>query len=82
MIAPPDHPESEPRFTTAVRAALVWSEDAVYIIVGLRLLAAAVLVVGTVSGLIASIRTRQSAVNIRRRSPRPLSDLAILYPFR
>jgi hypothetical protein len=40
-------------------------EEALYIIVGLALLTAAVLlVVGTVTGLIGSIRARQGAVNI------------------
>ena len=53
------------RFTRAVRTALAWSEEGLYITVGLLLLAAAVLViVGTVSGLITSIRTHQSAVDV------------------
>jgi uncharacterized membrane protein (DUF373 family) len=61
----PDQAGSEPRFTTSVRTALAWIEESLYIIVGLLLLAAAVLVVvGTISGLITSIRTHQSAVNI------------------
>jgi Phosphate-starvation-inducible E family len=48
-----------------VRSGLLWAEEAVYIIVGLVLIAAGVLVVvGTISGLISSIRTRQNAVNI------------------
>ena len=65
MSEPPDQAGSVPRFTTAVRTALAWIEEALYIIVGLLLLAAAVLVVvGTISGLITSIRTHQSAVNI------------------
>lgn len=65
MAAPVDPPTPEPPFTTAVRNALAWIEEGVYIIVGLILLAAAVLVVvGTVSGLVHDIRTRQSAVNI------------------
>jgi uncharacterized membrane protein (DUF373 family) len=60
-----DQAKSEPRFTRAVRTALAWSEEALYITVGLLLLAAAVLVVvGTISGLITSIRTHQGAVNI------------------
>jgi len=61
----PDKAELEPRFTTGVRTALAWSEEALYIVVGLLLLAAGVLVVvGTISGLISSIDTHQSAVNI------------------
>lgn len=64
MIEPPNQAESEPRFTTGVRRALTWIEEALYIIVGLLLLAATVLVVGTISGLISSIDTRQSAVDI------------------
>ena len=53
------------RFTRAVRTALAWSEEGLDITVGLLLLAAAVLViVGTVSGLITSIRTHQSAVDV------------------
>lgn len=56
---------SAPRLTTGVRDGLVWIEEALYIIVGLVLLAAGVLVVvGTISGLIHSIRVHQSAVNI------------------
>jgi uncharacterized membrane protein (DUF373 family) len=65
MPEPPDRAESAPRFVRGVRTALAGIEEALYIIVGLLLLAAAVLVVvGTVSGLITSIRTHQSAVNI------------------
>lgn len=64
MVDPPSQ-GSEPRFTTAVRTALASLEEALYIIVGLALLTAAVLlVVGTVTGLIGSIRARQGAVNI------------------
>jgi uncharacterized membrane protein (DUF373 family) len=64
MIEPPDQAE-EPRLTTAIRTALSWIEESLYIIVGLLLLAAAVLVVvGTISGLVTSIRTHQSAVDI------------------
>ncbi len=56
---------SEPRFTTGVRNGLAWIEEALYLIVGLVLLAAAVLiVVGTISGLVSSIRKDQGAVNI------------------
>src|ERR1019366_3588832 len=65
MPEPPDRVESAPRFVRRVGTALAEIEEALYIIVGLLLLAAAVLVVvGTVSGLITSIRTHQSAVNI------------------
>jgi len=54
-----------PRLTKLVRDALAWSEEALYITVGLLLLTAATLVlVGTASGLVSSIRTHQSAVNI------------------
>jgi uncharacterized membrane protein (DUF373 family) len=65
MIDPLDPGGPEPRLTTGVRNALAWIEEGLYIIVGLILLAAAVLVVvGTVSGMVHDIRTRQSAVNI------------------
>ena len=65
MNEPPDQAEFEPRFTSGVRTALAWIEEALYIIVGVLLLAAAVLVVvGTISGLVTSVRTHQSAVNI------------------
>lgn len=48
-----------------MRNGLLWAEEAVYIIVGLVLIAAGVLVVvGTISGLISSIHARQSAVNV------------------
>jgi uncharacterized membrane protein (DUF373 family) len=57
--------ELAPRLSGVVRDALAWSEEALYITVGLLLLAAAILVlVGTVSGLVSSIRAHQSAVNI------------------
>ena len=57
--------EPPPRFTSAVRGGLAWIEEALYIIVGIVLLAAGVLVViGTISTLISEIRTRESAVNI------------------
>jgi uncharacterized membrane protein (DUF373 family) len=65
MIEPPYPDELQPRFVRGVRITLAWIEEALYVIVGLMLLAAAVLVVvGTVSGLISSIRAHQSAVNI------------------
>jgi uncharacterized membrane protein (DUF373 family) len=68
MTEPPPDPgpgNLAPRLTKLVRDALAWSEEALYITVGLLLLAAATLVlVGTVSGLVGSIRTHQSAVNI------------------
>lgn len=67
-LSPTDRPSRdapEPPVTTWVRTALIAVEDGVYIVVGLALLAAAVLVViGTVTGLAAAIRTRQSAVNV------------------
>jgi len=68
MTEPPPDPgpgNLAPRLTKLSRDALAWSEEALYITVGLLLLAAATLVlVGTVSGLVSSIRTHQSAVNI------------------
>ena len=66
MAEPPeDRAKSDGRFTRAVRTPLAWSEEALYITVGVLLLAAAVLVVvGTISGLVASIRTHQGAVQI------------------
>jgi uncharacterized membrane protein (DUF373 family) len=65
MTEPPDQTGLEDRLARGVRAALAWSEEALYITVGLLLLAAAVLVlVGTVSGLISSIKTHKSAVDI------------------
>jgi hypothetical protein len=65
MSQPPDHAEPQPRFVRAVRIALAAIEESLYVIVGVLLLGAAVLVVvGTVSGLISSIRAHQSAVDI------------------
>lgn len=62
---PPEPDRFPPRLAAGVRSGLAWTEEAVYIIVGLILLAAGVLVVvGTISSLISSIRARQSAVNI------------------
>lgn len=64
-IDPPTPQPSEPRFTVAVRTSFAWIEESLYVIVGLALLIAAVLVVvGTVSGLVSSIRARQGAVDI------------------
>lgn len=64
-LDPPGRQRPEPQFTAAVRTGLTGIEEALYIIVGLALLAAAVLVVvGTVSGVVSSIRTQQGAVNI------------------
>lgn len=64
-VNPSTHPASEPRFTVGVRTALAWIEESLYLMVGLALLTAAVLVVvGTVSGLVSSIRAQQGAVNI------------------
>src|ERR1039458_498709 len=65
MSQPPDHDEPQPRFLGAVRTALAAVEESLYVIVGVLLLGAAVLVVvGTVSGPISSIRAHQNAVNI------------------
>lgn len=56
---------TEPRLTHVVRTGLVIIEESLYIVVGLLLLAAgALVVVGTISALVHSIRTRESAVNI------------------
>ena len=53
------------QFARVVRAGLLGIEEALYIIVGLALLAAGVLVVvGLISGLISSINHRESAVTI------------------
>jgi uncharacterized membrane protein (DUF373 family) len=55
----------EPHVTTVVRGGLALIEEVLYIIVGIVLLAAGVLVViGTVSGLVHEIRTGQSSVGI------------------
>ncbi len=65
MVEPTGEAKPEPRFTTGVRTSLAWSEEALYIVVGLLLLAAAVFVViGTVTGAVHSVRTHQGAVNI------------------
>jgi uncharacterized membrane protein (DUF373 family) len=65
MTEPSRQGDLDPRFTRAVRSTLLWSEEALYICVGLLLLAAAVLVVvGTITGLITAIRTHQGAVTI------------------
>src|SRR5664279_2615053 len=66
MTDPPPEPgDLAPRLTKIVRDSLAWSEEALYITVGLLLLAAATLVlVGTVSGLVSSIRTHEAAVTI------------------
>lgn len=48
-----------------MRDGLAWIEEGLYLTVGLVLLAAGVLVVvGTVTGLVSAIRTRQGAVSI------------------
>ncbi|MGO9489919.1 MAG: phosphate-starvation-inducible PsiE family protein [Solirubrobacteraceae bacterium] len=65
MTEPPDRDEPQPRFAGGVRTTLGAIEETLYVIVGVLLLAAAVLVVvGTVSGLVSSIRAHQSAVSI------------------
>jgi hypothetical protein len=72
MASPPVDPEegqpsapSESQFTAAVRTSLLGVEESLYIVVGLALVAAGVLVVvGSVTGLIGGIRHHQSAVNI------------------
>jgi uncharacterized membrane protein (DUF373 family) len=57
-------PGTEPPFTVAVRNGLMGIEETLYIVVGLALLAAAVLVVvGTITGVVHALNTRQGAVN-------------------
>jgi uncharacterized membrane protein (DUF373 family) len=56
--------ELAPRLTKVVRDALAWSEEALYITVGLLLAAVTLVLVGTVSGLVSAIRTHQSAVDV------------------
>jgi uncharacterized membrane protein (DUF373 family) len=64
MTEPSPKQELEPRFASAIRTSLWGIEELLYLVVGLLLLAAAVLVViGTVSGLIDAIKTHQNAVN-------------------
>jgi uncharacterized membrane protein (DUF373 family) len=65
-IAPglPNQQESEARFTTLSRTAFVGIEEALYIVIALVLLAAAVfIIVGSISSLITAIRRHESAVN-------------------
>jgi uncharacterized membrane protein (DUF373 family) len=65
MSQPPEHAKPQSRFLRAVRTAVAAIEESLYVIVGVLLLGAAVLVVvGTVSGLSSSIRAHQSALNI------------------
>jgi hypothetical protein len=65
MIEPPDHADLAARFTRTLRTALAWIEETLYVIVGLLLLAAGVLVVvGTITGLTTSISSHQGAVDI------------------
>lgn len=55
----------EPHFTVAVRKALAGVEETLYIVVGLALLAAAVLVViGSVNELVNEVRANEGAVSI------------------
>jgi uncharacterized membrane protein (DUF373 family) len=56
--------DGSPRLVREVRAGLMASEEALYLIVGLLLLAAAVfVVVGTISGLVAAVRDGRGAVD-------------------
>jgi uncharacterized membrane protein (DUF373 family) len=65
MPEPAPQQASEPHVATAVRGGLALIEEVLYVIVGIALLAAGVLVViGTVSGLVHEIRTGQSSVGI------------------
>lgn len=60
MSAEPGQPQGHAQ----VRAALAWVEEALYVIVGLLLLAAAVLiVVGTVSDLVDALDKHQNSVD-------------------
>ena len=57
--------DTQPKFPVRIRLALAWIEEALYIVVGILLLVAAVFVViGTVSGLVSSVRHHGDAVNI------------------
>jgi hypothetical protein len=63
-VTPAEPQSREPGFTIAVRNALMGIEESLYIIGGVALLAAAVLVVvGTITGVVSAINTRQGAVN-------------------
>jgi uncharacterized membrane protein (DUF373 family) len=56
--------EGSPRFVRHVRRSLMGSEEALYLIVGaLLLVAAAFVVVGTISGLVSAIRHQRTAVD-------------------
>lgn len=64
-IEPSEDDGAQSQFARTVRNALIGIEEALYIIVGLALLAAGVLVViGLVSGLVGSIHHHESAVTI------------------
>ena len=61
-LTPPSWRPTSPNGSATSSA---WSEELLYITVGLLLLAAATLIlIGTISGFVNSIRTHQSAVNI------------------
>ena len=65
MGEPPDPAESQSRFASGLRGSLAAIEEGLYVIVAVLLIGAAVLVVvGTVSGLVSSIRAHESAVSI------------------
>ncbi|HLJ03635.1 MAG TPA: phosphate-starvation-inducible PsiE family protein [Solirubrobacteraceae bacterium] len=56
--------DGSPRFARHVRRSLMASEEALYLIVGVLLLvAAAFVVVGTISGLVAAVRHQRTAVD-------------------
>lgn len=63
-LEPSEPGTREPGFTTGVRNSLMGIEETLYIVVGLALLAAAVLiVVGAATGVVDAINTHQGALN-------------------
>ena len=61
MIEPSHNNKLEPHFASAIRSSLWGIEEMLYLVVGLLLLAAAVMVViGTVTGLIDAIKTTRT----------------------
>jgi len=64
VIEPPERRALDSRFANGIRTSLWGIEELLYVIVGVLLLAAAVLVVvGTVTGLINAIRLHSNAVD-------------------
>jgi uncharacterized membrane protein (DUF373 family) len=65
MLESSTDPELEPRIARGLRTALWGMEELLYLVVGLLLVAAAVLVVvGTVNGLVTGIRHHLNAVDV------------------